>query len=630
MSSASPLLQVSLDLAASLSSEDRYRRLLSAVRQLIPADAVIVTRLEEGGLAPVVFDGPEIDLDGWVMPIDTGPHAALMSTDRPLRLRQGDPELAAFIESLPQPRPTIGAWLGTSLRVEGETVGTLAMSAADPDAFDAVGDVTVAALSALTAASLRTVWLLDSVQQQRDALREHVAFEALVLDVSTRFINLAPEAIPGGIDEALRRIGEFAHVDRAYIFMSNDGQGPRRDLPPEALVLMVHEWCAEGVGGSADIMHAVTITEETVALNLSAREWFLDRVHNKEIIRVNDIHELPEGHGVRWRWETQGCKSVLVVPLIFDEEAIGVVGFDTVHERREWDDVTVNLLQTVGHILASAIERRRAAEALRTAHDELERKVELRTRELSEKQAQLAQAEKMASLGQLVAGIAHEVNTPLGAIKSNNDTLQRMLAKMSAAPDAPAATTAKWIAMGESLTDVSTEAIDRIARIVGSMRNFARLDQPEVEEVDLHEGIESTLTLVNHKLKGRIEVVRDYGDVPSVECHANQINQVFMNLLVNAAHAIEGKGKITISTRLQGEEVVITVGDDGCGIPQAEVGRIFDPGFTTKGVGVGTGLGLAIVHEIIAEHRGRIGVQSVLGEGTAVELRLPVHHGQHD
>jgi len=630
MSSASPLLQVSLDLAASLTSEDRYRRLLAAVRQLIPADAVVVTRLGQDGLSPVVFDGPEPGIAGWVIPKDSGPHATLMDTDRPLRLREGDPELAALIESLPGERGPIGAWLGTSLRVEGETVGTLAMSAADPGAFDAVGDVTVAALSALTAASLRTVWLLDSVEQQRDALREHVAFEALVLDISTRFINLAPEDIPGGIDEALHRIGEFARVDRAYIFMSNDGQPASADTPLESLELMVHEWCAEGVEGSAEIMRAITTTDEAVELNRRAREWFRGRVLNKEMIRVNRLDELPEGHGVRWRWESQGCKSVVIVPLIFDEEAIGVVGFDAVREARTWDDVTVNLLQTVGHILASAIERRRAAEALHEAHSELEAKVELRTRELSEKQAQLAQAEKMASLGQLVAGIAHEVNTPLGAIKSNNDTLQRMLAKMSAAPDASAETTAKWIAMGESLTDVSTEAIDRIARIVGSMRNFARLDQPEVDEVDLHEGLESTLTLVNHKLKGRIEVVRDYGDVPPVECHANQINQIFMNLLVNAAQAIEGRGRITITTRLLGDEVVITVADDGSGIEQEHVSRIFDPGFTTKGVGVGTGLGLAIVHEIIAEHRGRIGVQSAIGQGTAVELRLPVHHGRHD
>lgn len=629
MATPSPLLQVSLDLAASLTAEDRYRRLLSAVRQLIPADTVVVTRLGSRGLSPIGFHGPTLGVTDSIIPIDSGPHAALMSTDRPLRLREGDPELEPALKTHGGGAAKVRAWLGISLRVEGETVGTLAMSAADPAAFDRVEDETVVALAALAAASLRTAWLLDSVEVQRDALREHIEFEELVLKISTRFITLDPEDIPGGIDEALRRIGEFAQVDRSYIFMSNDS-GPRGEMPPESMDLMVHEWCGRGVRGSAEIMREVTDTPENVQRNRDARDWFLDRVRNQEIIRVDDLTQLPEGLGVRWRWECQGCKSVLVVPLVFGEESIGVVGFDTVHDNRLWDDMTVQLLQTVGHILASAIERRRAADALQLAHGELERKVDLRTQELREKQVQLAQAEKMAALGELVAGIAHEVNTPLGAIKSNNDTMQRMLAKMSAQPDAPQETIARWLAMGHTLTDVSSEAIERIARILGSMRNFARLDQPELEKVDLHEGIDSTLTLVNHKLKGRIEVVRDYGEIPPVECHANQINQVFMNLLVNSAQAIDGTGRITITTGLHGDEVVITVADDGCGIAAAHLKRVFDPGFTTKGVGVGTGLGLAIVHEIIAEHRGHISVESVEGEGTRVKLRLPVHHGRHD
>ena len=161
------------------------------------------------------------------------------------------------------------------------------------------------------------------------------------------------------------------------------------------------------------------------------------------------------------------------------------------------------------------------------------------------------------------------------------------------------------------------------------MRHFARLDSSEVEQVDLHKGLESTLALVNHKLKGRIQVVREFGDIPAVECHGSQINQVFMNLLVNAIQAIEGKGRITIRSWVEGPQVRVAFQDTGQGIAEADLPKVFDPGFTTKGVGVGTGLGLSIVHQIVEEHRGQIEVQSELGQGTCVTLSLPLRHGRH-
>lgn len=631
-----PLLQVSLDLAASLTAQDRYGRLLAAVRQLVPADAVMVARLVDDHLEPVAFDGPESDMGGWQLPLEQGgPYATLVDSELPMRLKQGDPRLPEAMQRIHLPRRWIRSWIGLSLRVEGETVGTLSMSSGDPDAFDDVNDEMLVAMGALTAASLRTVWLLDSVQEQRDALREHVAFEGLLLDISTRFITLPLESIPRGIDEALRRIGEFSGVDRSYIFMSDpDGDqagAETHTLPPESLVRMVHEWSATGVPASAAVMRSVAHSPEALARNRCARGWFMQRIRNQEIIRVDDVAAMPVESGVRWRWTCQGCQSVLVVPLVFDDRAIGVVGFDMVREPRVWDDDTVTLLQTVGHILASAIERRRAAEGLRRAHEELERKVEDRTRALREKQGLLVQSEKMAALGQLVAGIAHEVNTPLGAIKSNNDTLQRTLERIEtgvregAGPDE----LRRFMELGRKLAEVSADAIERIERIVGSMRKFARLDRDEVEEVDLHDGLESTLTLVGHTLRGRVQIERDFGQLPPVQCHANQLNQVFMNLLVNAAQAIEGRGTIALRTRHADGEVEVTVRDDGKGIAPEHMPRIFDPGFTTKGVGVGTGLGLAIVHQIVEEHGGRIEIESEPDRGTTVRVRLPVRHAPH-
>jgi two-component system NtrC family sensor kinase len=176
---------------------------------------------------------------------------------------------------------------------------------------------------------------------------------------------------------------------------------------------------------------------------------------------------------------------------------------------------------------------------------------------------------------------------------------------------------------------VSREAARRITGIVGSLRNFARLDETGRKAVDLHEGIESTLVLAQYLFKNRITVRRDYGVLPRVDCFPNQLNQVFLNILVNAAHAIDGAGEISVSTHTapatetRPESVVIEIVDTGCGIPPEHLGRIFDPGFTTKGVGIGTGLGLAICYRIVAAHHGRIDVDSTPGRGTTVRITLP-------
>ena len=174
------------------------------------------------------------------------------------------------------------------------------------------------------------------------------------------------------------------------------------------------------------------------------------------------------------------------------------------------------------------------------------------------------------------------------------------------------------------LTKVSQTAAERIMTIVGSLRRFARLDEAELDEVDLHEGIENTLTLVQHELKNRIQVEKDYGEIPRVKCYPNRLNQVFMNLLVNASHAIEGQGTIAIKTRQQGDNVLIEFKDSGRGIPQENLQRIFDPGFTTKGSGVGTGLGLSIVYRIVQDHQGSIQVESGVGKGSTFRLLLPI------
>ena len=290
--------------------------------------------------------------------------------------------------------------------------------------------------------------------------------------------------------------------------------------------------------------------------------------------------------------------------------------------------------KSVGRVwsLRDVTAQKLAEEALQQANNELEQKVEERTRELRQKQAQLVQAEKMASLGQLVAGVAHEINTPLGALKSNIDVFTRSVQKIKEVihdPKMPqelreSADISKRLTSVETLNAHNQTAIDRIVLIVNSLRKFARLDEAELDEVDIHEGLENTLILVQHELKNKVEIIKDYGTLPLVKCYPNQLNQVFMNVLVNASHAIEGHGKISIHTYHQDNSAIIEIQDTGKGISQKDLQRIFDPGFTTKGFGVGTGLGLSIVYQIMKDHKGMIEVESEVGQGTTFRIILPI------
>jgi signal transduction histidine kinase len=270
-------------------------------------------------------------------------------------------------------------------------------------------------------------------------------------------------------------------------------------------------------------------------------------------------------------------------------------------------------------------EQRQAAESMKRYAAELEST----NRELRETQMALVQTEKMASLGNLVAGVAHEINTPVGAVSSNADLMRRALNKLRQSigesrihqdRDLDRAFTAL-----EHVASVNREACERIVKIVRGLRNFARLDEAERKRVDLHEGIESTLTLLHHELKKRIEVVREFGHLPEIECFPSQLNQVFMNLLVNAIQAIDGEGRITIRTSASDAHVRLEFHDSGRGVPPDVLPRIFDPGFTTKGVGVGSGLGLAICYQIVHEdHGGEIRVDSKTRDGTTFTVTLPL------
>ena len=279
-----------------------------------------------------------------------------------------------------------------------------------------------------------------------------------------------------------------------------------------------------------------------------------------------------------------------------------------------------------------AIELEKSNIRLQEYSQTLEEKVEERTRELREAQNQLIMREKMASLGNLVAGVAHEVNTPIGAVHSAADVTKRCIDKiksvLTSSRDLDEVKSNKQfqnsIEILEDNNKVTITASERIAKIVRSLRTFARLDEAEYQKADIHEGLDSTLTLVEHEMKDRITVVKDYGEIPEMHCYLNQLNQVFMNVLMNAIQAIEEKGTITIKTYLQDTDVIVKISDNGCGISPENIDKIFNPGFTTRGVGVGTGLGLSISYNIIEKHRGKIKVESEVGKGSTFTVALPI------
>jgi signal transduction histidine kinase len=235
-------------------------------------------------------------------------------------------------------------------------------------------------------------------------------------------------------------------------------------------------------------------------------------------------------------------------------------------------------------------------------------------KELKDTQLQLINSEKMASLGQLVAGVAHEINTPVASIKSNNGLIEKLIKQIQ---------DAELSGIMQEINQIDKEAIQRISNIVVSLKKFVRLDEAEVQEADINKELDLTLDLIRHETKNRIEIIKNYGNIPMIKCYPNMLNQVFTNILVNACQAIEGDGQIIITTGYEAETLTVSIKDSGKGIPEEEIPKIFTAGYTTKGVGVGTGLGLAICAKIIEKHNGKIIVNSEVGKGS--EFIITIH-----
>jgi signal transduction histidine kinase len=296
----------------------------------------------------------------------------------------------------------------------------------------------------------------------------------------------------------------------------------------------------------------------------------------------------------------------VVIPIYHMNHKIGVIVVST-KQKTKFDDA-LEVLDGVSTQLGNAIIQAELYEKNSRMVKELTRTL----KELQDTQLKLINSEKMASLGQLVAGVAHEINTPIASIKSNNEIATKLITRIKEEEVAE---------LLKEVNNIDKEAIERINRLVISLRKFVRLDEADLQEANINKELDLTLDLIRHETKNKVEIIKNYGDIPPIKCYPNMLNQVFMNLLVNAVQAIDTTGEISIDTSYNDNKLIVKIKDTGCGIKEPE--KIFFAGYTTKGVGVGTGLGLAISQKIIEKHNGSISVKTKINEGSEFTITIP-------
>jgi signal transduction histidine kinase len=357
----------------------------------------------------------------------------------------------------------------------------------------------------------------------------------------------------------------------------------------------------------------------------------------------------------------EALSSIIFISIGRNENLFGILSIGTDQDISPLTGDDIELFESLGNQMAIAIENneyiRRSTEMIKKLTEAEVREKYLKELEatnavldsknqdlqklydeLKNTQAQLIHSEKMASLGQLVAGISHELNNPIGFIyanvkqlKSYTDKIEKFTNQIeSKRPESGQPQTIKIESILPDLKNLIEDTIhgsQMVKNLVDNLRKFSHLDQAQWKEVDIHQGIESSLMILNPELKHRIKVNKEFKADRLIECNPGQINQVFLNLLSNAAQAIEGEGTIKVETSQDSENLFVIISDTGSGIPSDIVNKIFDPFFTTKDVGKGTGLGLSISYSIIKNHNGQINVESEVGKGTTFTLTLPFNVG---
>lgn len=364
------------------------------------------------------------------------------------------------------------------------------------------------------------------------------------------------------------------------------------------------------------------------------KEVYINNIEEEYVYYLPSLSSVPVGgNGL--------CRSMICVPLQIKEKNLGVIILKSLW-KNAYQPYHLDILRTLGAYTAVALDNSYAYLKLNEINEELSTALE----NLKQTQMQLVQSEKMASLGQLTAGVAHEINNPINfvsagidSLTNNYDDLSELLEKYTALKPGQnnnglleeVEKLKKTLELDYLLKEIPQllnsikSGASRTTEIVKSLRNFTRLDEENLKSADIHEGLDSTLVILKSQLGHGLRVEKSYGQIPPVQCYPGQVNQVFMNIISNAIQAIEGEGALYLKTSLEQDKVLISIRDSGKGMPEEVKIRIFEPFFTTKGVGEGTGLGLSISYGIIEKHNGKIEVMSTEGEGTEFIIHLPVN-----
>jgi two-component system, NtrC family, sensor kinase len=369
-----------------------------------------------------------------------------------------------------------------------------------------------------------------------------------------------------------------------------------------------------------------------------------------DVIQIDDAREWPDP-SLRSYLKSNGIRSRLLVPLLTQTGQLGMIACDR-HQLQAWREDEITLVTAVAELLATGLNHAKAQEQLQVQTRQLEHQL----KEFHRQHVRVLQTEKMSSLSQLVAGIAHEINNPINFIYGNlapaatyAEDMMRIIAMYQESFPDPGPEIESEINRVDLLfvmTDLSRliesmrVGADRISEIVLSLRTFSRLDESEVKPVDIHDGIDSTLMILENRLQEtdespRIRVIKNYdASLPFVECYAGKLNQVFLNIMSNSIDAIVAQYKldptlypqIVIQTLQAKNKVEIRIQDNGVGIGEGALSQIFDPFFTTKPIGQGTGMGLAMSHQIVTEdHQGSLTCESEVGQGCVFIIRIPMN-----
>ena len=507
------------------------------------------------------------------------------------------------------------------------------------------------------------------------------AAEALVRSSEVRFKNLARREalinkLAGQIrnsleldtilDTAVREIRNLLQVDRCvFAWYRQDSIAAQISQPIKAVSVISGAPASVVVGSPyweiAQEARNPIFPSYIGHYAVDPESFYITKLLKLEIIRIDDFSEVSDPNlqllGSIW-----GYHSIVMLPVQTKSGEIGLLSCGNHSAVRPWRDTEIALLRSISDQLSIAISQaelyNHATEAARTAKQQAQQLQEA-MKVLQQTQAQLIQTEKMSSLGQMVAGIAHEINNPVSFIYGNVDPAMQYIDDLLNLLELYQEEYSPTNSIAEEIEAIDLEFLkqdlpkllasmkvgaERIRQIVLSLRNFSRLDEAQMKAVNLHEGIDSTLLILQNRLKAKgdkreIKVIKEYGNLPPVECFAGQLNQVFMNIIANAIDAIEMMPhdpdkknlilnpwiKITTDV-VDSQQVEIRISDNAGGMRKEVLYRIFDPFFTTKPVGSGTGLGLSISYQIVVDkHKGELKCLSTLGEGTEFIIVLPVH-----